>query len=57
MSVMVDNLIQPIDSWIKNITVHCKAVSSSLTEWRHSTTEAVKIDKLVTVVVLQNATH
>jgi hypothetical protein len=54
---MVDNLIQPIDSWIKNITVHCKAVSSSLTEWRDSTTEAVKIDKLVTVVVLQNATH
>jgi len=57
ISVMVYHFIQTIDSGVKNVTIHRKAVSSTLAKGRHSAAEAVKVYELVTVVVLKNPTH
>ena len=57
MSVMIHYFIQTIHSRVKNVTVHRKAVSGTLTERWYSTAETVQVYELVTVVVLKDTTH
>lgn len=57
MSVMIHYFIQTIHSRVKNVAVHRKAVSGTLTERWYSTAETVQVYELVTVVVLKDTTH
>lgn len=57
MLVVLDDILQPINSWIEDITVHSEAVRCSLSIWWNTAAKAEQVDLLVGVVVLQNSTN
>lgn len=57
MFIILHNLIQIINSWIKNIAIHSEAMSRSLSIRSDPASKTEQIDLLIRVVVLQDPAH
>lgn len=53
--VVLHDFLDVVHPWIKNVSVHRKAMRWLLNEWLNRTAETKQIDFLVRVVVVQNA--
>lgn len=52
MFIVSDHIVNAVNSWIENISIHSEAVRGLLTIRWYGTTEAIKVDVLVRVVKL-----
>lgn len=57
MPVVRHHSFDAVDSRVEDITIQGKAVGRSLRKGRDSSTKAVKVDHLVSVVVLKDVTN
>ena len=52
--IALDDLLDSIDTWVEDVTIHGEAVGTSTVIGRDCATKTIQIDHLVTVVELED---
>ena len=52
--IALNDLLDSIDTWVEDVTIHCEAMGTSTVIWRDCATKTIQVDHLVTVVELED---